>query len=234
MLDFDGMQGDKPELMGVLVKICGINSVESADAAVRAGADFGGLVFHSQSPRNLAHDQAAALAAFMRGRLRLVALFADAGDETIHEVVKIVRPDFLQLHGNETPERVGALRSRFGIPIIKAAAIADMSDVTRAARYEIAADMLLLDARAPDGALRPGGHGAAFDWQLLRGRRFSQPWLLAGGLNAGNVARAIAVSDAPGVDVSSGVETAPGRKSPEMISTFVAAARNAQFAEKSA
>jgi phosphoribosylanthranilate isomerase len=220
--------------MGVLVKICGINSVESADAAVRAGADYCGLVFHPKSPRNLTRDQAGALAAFMRGRLRLVALFADVGDEEIHDIVKFVRPDFLQLHGSEAPERVGALRSRFGIPIIKAVAIADAQDVANAARYEAAADMLLLDAKAPDGAMRPGGHGAAFDWQLLRGRKFSKPWLLAGGLDADNVARAIAASDAPGIDVSSGVETAPGIKSPEMISAFVIAARAATTAGTSA
>jgi phosphoribosylanthranilate isomerase len=220
--------------MGIQVKICGINSVESADAALRAGADFAGLVFHPKSPRNLAHDEAGALAALMRGRLRLVALFADERDEQIHEVVKIVRPDFLQLHGTETPERVGALRSRFGLPVIKAVAIADASDVANAARHEAAADMLLLDARAPDGAMRAGGHGAAFDWQLLRGRRFSRPWLLAGGLNPDNVARAIAVAGAPGVDVSSGVETSPGIKNPEMIAAFIAAARAATFAGTSA
>lgn len=220
--------------MGPLVKICGINSVESADAAVRAGADFAGLVFHPKSPRNLAREQAAAFAAFMRSRLRIVALFADSGDEEIHEVVKVVRPDFLQLHGTETAERVGALRSRFGLPVIKAVAIADAADAIDAARYEAAADMLLLDAKAPDGAMRPGGHGAAFDWQLLRGRRFSKPWLLAGGLNAGNVARAIAASDAPGVDVSSGVETAPGVKGAALIAAFVAAARAATCAGTSA
>ena len=217
--------------MAIQLKICGINSVESADAAIRAGADFAGLVFHPNSPRNLARAQAEALAARMRGRLRLVALFADAGDEQIGETVRFVRPDFLQLHGSETPERVGALRSRFGIPVIKAVAIADASDVTNAARYEIAADIILLDAKAPDGAMRPGGHGSAFDWQLLRGRNFSRPWLLAGGLNAENVARAIAACDAPGVDVSSGVEIAPGMKSPDMIASFAAAARSAGFAE---
>lgn len=217
--------------MAIQLKICGINSVESADAAIRAGADFAGLVFHPNSPRNLARAQAEALAARMRGRLRLVALFADAGDEEIGETARFVRPDFLQLHGSETPERVGALRSRFGIPVIKAVAIADASDVTNAAHYEIAADIILLDAKAPDGAMRPGGHGSAFDWQLLRGRNFSRPWLLAGGLNAENVARAIAACDAPGVDVSSGVEIAPGMKSPDMIASFAAAARSAGFAE---
>jgi phosphoribosylanthranilate isomerase len=220
--------------MSTQVKICGINSVESADAAVRAGADFAGLVFHPKSPRNLTRERAAALAARMRGRLRLVALFADAGDEEIGETVKFAKPDFLQLHGNETPQRVGTLRAQFGIPVIKVVAIADVSDMAYAAKYEAAADMLLFDAKAPDCATRPGGHGVAFDWQLLRERSFSKPWLLGGGLNAANVARAIHAADAPGVDVSSGVETTLGVKSPDMISAFVAAARAAQFAEKSA
>lgn len=217
--------------MGVLVKICGINSVEAADAACDARADFAGLVFHSKSPRNLAPEQARALAARMRGRVRLVALFADAADDEIGAVVKAVAPDFLQFHGGEPPERVADARRRFGVGTIKAIAIADASDFADVARFETAADMLLLDAKAPDGAMRPGGHGASFDWQLLRGRRFSKPWLLAGGLGADNVARAIRACDAPGVDVSSGVESAPGRKSAQMIRDFVARARAAQFTE---
>jgi len=217
--------------MGIQVKICGINSVESADAAVRAGADFAGLVFHPASPRDLTREQAAWLAERMRGRTRLVALMVDVKDEEIAAIVKSVRPDILQFHGNESPERVGAVRSQFGIPIIKVLAIAEAADLSRAAVYEAAADMLLFDAKAPASAARPGGHGAAFDWQLLRGRSFSRPWLLAGGLNVENVARAIRSSEAPGVDVSSGVETAPGMKSAQMISDFVAAARSASFAE---
>jgi len=217
--------------MGIQVKICGINSVESADAAVRAGADFAGLVFHPASPRDLTREQAAWLAERMRGRTRLVALMVDVKDEEIAAIVKSVRPDILQFHGNESPERVGAVRSQFGIPIIKVLAIAEAADLSRAAVYEAAADMLLFDAKAPASAARPGGHGAAFDWQLLGGRSFSRPWLLAGGLNVENVARAIRSSEAPGVDVSSGVETAPGMKSAQMISDFVAAARSASFAE---
>jgi len=217
--------------MSILIKICGINSVESADAAVRAGVDFAGLVFFPASPRNLTREQGASLAERMRGRARLVALMADSTDEEIGAVVKAVRPDFLQFHGTESPERVGAARAQFGIPVIKALAIADASDLARAASYADAADMFLFDAKAPVNAPRPGGHGAAFDWQLLRGRSFPRPWLLAGGLNADNVARAIASSDAPGVDVSSGVEAAPGVKSAQMISDFVAAARSASYAE---
>lgn len=216
--------------MPILVKICGIDGTEAADAALRAGADFAGLVFHAGSPRNLTLDRARPLAERMRGRLRLVALLADAGDEEIGAVVEAVRPDFVQLHGGESAERVGAVRARFAVAVIKAVAVADESDLASAARYETVADMLLFDAKAPKNAARPGGHGAAFDWQLLRGRRFSRPWLLAGGLTPANVARAVATSGAAGVDVSSGVETAPGRKSATLIDEFVSAARAAQFA----
>jgi phosphoribosylanthranilate isomerase len=215
--------------MAVLVKICGITSNEAADAAVKARADFAGLVFHRKSPRYLDPHQAASLAERLKDRLRVVALVADAGDEEIAGIAAVVKPDFLQLHGSETPDRVGAIRSRFGVPVIKALAIADSADFAGAAAYGDAADMLLFDAKAPEASMRPGGHGAAFDWQLLRGRTFARPWLLAGGLNAGNVARAIHVSGAPGVDVSSGVETAPGTKSPDMIRAFTDAARNAHF-----
>jgi phosphoribosylanthranilate isomerase len=222
---------DKPLPMGVLVKICGVNSVESADAAVRAGADFVGLVFHTASRRNLSPEYARALAEHLRGRVRLVALVADAGDEQIASVVRAAQPDFLQLHGSETPERIGALRARFGIGILKSIPVAEASDLAVAARYEDVSDMLLFDAKAPKGAARPGGHGAAFDWQLLRGRSFSKPWLLAGGLKPENVARAIASSGAPGVDVSSGVESAPGVKSAELIRAFIESARGAQYVE---
>jgi phosphoribosylanthranilate isomerase len=215
--------------MTVLVKICGITSTEAADAAVRARADFAGLVFHRKSPRFLNPHQAGTLAERLKGRLRVVALLVDAGDEEIAGIAAVVKPDFFQLHGSETPERVGAIKSRFGIAVIKALPIAEASDFAQAAAYDDAADMLLFDAKAPEASTRPGGHGAAFDWQLLRGRTFVRPWLLAGGLNAENVARAIRVGGAPGVDVSSGVETAPGVKSPELIRAFTDAARNAQF-----
>ncbi|HTT96674.1 MAG TPA: phosphoribosylanthranilate isomerase [Rhizomicrobium sp.] len=217
--------------MSIQVKICGINSVESADAAVRAGADFAGLVFHPKSPRLVHVEQAQALARRMRDRVRVVALLANPSDEEALVISQVLAPDFLQLHGSETPERVGEIRARFGKPVIKALAIAEAADLVRAASYADAAEMFLFDAKAPANAARPGGHGAAFDWQLLRGRSFSRPWLLAGGLNAENVARAIASSDAPCVDVSSGVETAPGVKSAQMISDFVAAARSASYAE---
>ena len=211
--------------MALLVKICGINSAESADAAVRAGADFAGLVFHPASPRHLALDAGRALAERMRGRVRLVALVADAGDELIADVLKAVKPDLLQLHGKESPARAAALHARFGVPLIKAIAVAEGADLASEPCYEQSCEMFLFDAKAPDGA-RLGGRGVPFDWQLLRGRKFSRPWLLAGGLTPENVARAVATADAPGVDVSSGVETAPGVKSADLIAAFVSAARN--------
>ena len=207
--------------MPVQVKICGINSVEAADAAVRAGADFAGLVFYKKSPRNIAPAVGARLADQLRNRVKVVALFVDAGDDELHHAIGIVRPDFLQLHGCETPERAAAIHSRFGVPVVKAVPVADADDLKNIRAYEDVADMLLFDAK---GAT-PGGNGAAFDWQLLRGRSFMRPWFLAGGLNAGNVARAIQATGAQGVDVSSGVETVPGVKDARMIREFVSEAR---------
>lgn len=227
------MSADKRRPMAVLVKICGINSVEAADAAAKARADFAGMIFHRTSPRYLDPIHAGIVAERLRGRVRTVALLIDPNDDEIAGVVTVVKPDFLQLHGNETPARVGAIKSRFGLPTIKAFAIADAGDFANVAAYNDAADMFLFDAKAPATATRPGGgHGVAFDWQLIRGRSFARPWLLAGGLNADNVARAIRTSEAPGVDVSSGVEDRPGVKNPELIRNFVETARNAQFARE--
>jgi len=215
--------------MAVLVKICGIATADAADAVVRAGADFAGLMFHPKSPRRVDLPQAAALAERMRGRVRLVAVMSDPTDESIGAVVGLVKPDLIQLHGAETAARVGAIRSRFGVPMMKVVSVATADDLAGIAAHDDAADMLMFDAKAPAGATREGGHGAAFDWQILRARKFQKPWLLAGGLNAENVARAIHACEAPGVDVSSGVEIAPGKKSPELIAAFVSAARNAQY-----
>jgi phosphoribosylanthranilate isomerase len=215
--------------MSVQVKICGINSAASADAALRAGADFIGLVFHANSPRNVKPEQAASLAAQIRGRARIVVLLSDADNAALDRAIAAVRPDFLQLHGRESVGRAGSIKARTGIAIIKAISVAGAQDISAASAYEKVADMLMFDAKAPANATREGGNGAAFDWQLLSGRSFARPWFLAGGLNAGNVARAISISGARGVDVSSGVEIAPGVKSPEMIASFVSAARASQF-----
>ena len=215
--------------MGVMVKICGINSRDAADAALRAGADFAGLVFFEKSPRHLALDQAAVLARLLRGRARVVTLLVDPPDAVVDDVMAAITPDLIQLHGRETPLRTAQIAARTSCPVIKVLAVADADDVVRAHAYEDAAAYLLFDAKAEPAATRPGGWGAAFDWQLVSGRSFKRPFGVAGGLNAENVARAIAVSGAQFVDASSGVEDVPGRKSPEKIAAFVSAARNAPY-----
>lgn len=215
--------------MGVMVKICGINSRDAADAALRAGADFAGLVFFDRSPRHLPLDQAAVLARLLRGRARVVTLLVDPSDAVVHEVMASVSPDLIQLHGNESPARAAQIAAHAARPVIKVLAVADSEDVVRAQAYEDVADYILFDAKADAAATRPGGWGAAFDWQLVSGRSFKRPFGVAGGLNPENVARAIQVSGANFVDASSGVEDAPGRKSPEKIAAFVTAARNAPY-----
>ena len=155
--------------MPVQVKICGINSAAAADAALRAGADFGGLVFFAKSPRNLSLEQGAMLAARMRGRLKLAALVVDESDEQLAAIAARVKPDFFQLHGKETPGRAAEIRARFGIPIIKALPVAEPGDLARASAYDDVAEMFLFDAPPAADATRPGGHGAAFDWQILKG-----------------------------------------------------------------
>ena len=216
--------------MTIGVKICGITSTEAIEAAVAAGAHYGGLVFHPNSPRNISPEQARLLAERMRGRLKIVALVADVDDDALAAVARAVRPDFLQLHGSETARRTAEIRALFGTGVIKALPIADASDVEGVADYENAADMLLFDAKPPRGADREGGHGAAFDWTLLKGRRFGKPWFLAGGLRPENVATAIRASGAQMVDVSSGVESAPGVKDAAEIMKFAMAARFAEAA----
>ena len=212
--------------MPVQVKICGINSAAAADAALRAGADFGGLVFFAKSPRHLSLEQGALLAERMRGRLRLAALVVDESDEQLAAITARVKPDFFQLHGKETPARAADIRARFGISIIKALPAAEPADLPKASAYDDVAEMVLFDAVPAADASRPGGHGTAFDWRILQGRNFARPWFLAGGLTPENVARAIAVSGAKMVDVSSGVESAPGVKNQTRIAAFVAAAKH--------
>lgn len=211
--------------MPIAVKICGITSAAAIEAAVAAGAQFGGLVFHPASPRNLALEQARALAEKMRGRLMVVALIADMDDAGIAAVVEAVHPGFLQLHGTETPQRVTDIRHKFRVPVIKALPIAEASDFDGVVEYENVADMLMFDAKPPKNAARGGGHGAAFDWKLLDGRAFAKPWFLAGGLTPENVGRAVQLSGARMVDVSSGVESAPGMKDAARITQFLNATK---------
>jgi phosphoribosylanthranilate isomerase len=211
--------------MSISVKICGITTPDAIDAAVTAGAVYGGLVFHPKSPRYVTLEQGRVLADRMRGRLKIVALITDMEDAGIEALVTAVRPDFLQLHGGESARRTAYIRGKFGVPVIKALAVAEAPDLAAAAEYEHTADMLMFDARPPKGAQRPGGHGAAFDWKILGGRTFTKPWFLAGGLDPDNVARAIELSGAKQVDVSSGVESAPGVKDSARIAAFINAAK---------
>jgi phosphoribosylanthranilate isomerase len=210
--------------MPLAVKLCGITSPDAIDAAVRGGAVYGGLVFHPKSPRFVTLEQAGMLAGRMRGRLKIVALIADLDDAAIAALMKAVQPDFLQLHGGESAGRTAEIRRRFGVAVIKALPVADLSDLDAVGDYEMVSDMLMFDAKPPQGATRGGGHGAAFDWKILAGRSFAKPWFLAGGLDAENVARAITLSGASQVDVSSGVESAPGVKDPDRIIAFIAGA----------
>jgi len=210
--------------MSIAVKICGLTSVEAAEASVRAGAVYGGLVFHPASPRNLSLDAGWSIASALRGKLKFVGLVADANDAQLAAIIEAVRPDYLQLHGSESVARTQDIRVKFGA-VIKALPIAEAGDFAAVGPYEAVADMLLFDAKPPRGADRAGGHGKAFDWTLLKDRKFARPWFLAGGLDPDNVAQAIAQSGAALVDVSSGVETAPGVKSSERIQQFITATR---------
>ena len=207
------------------VKICGVNSPMALDAAVSAGADMLGFVFFPPSPRALSPTDAAALSAFHTGEAERVGLFVDPDDDAIEAVLAALPLHAIQLHGGETPERCAAVRARFGLPVMKALGVAAPSDLDALAAYAPAVDRFLLDAKPPAGAELPGGNAAAFDWGLVAGRAVPRPWLLAGGLTPDNVARAVAESGAPGVDVSSGVEKARGVKDPALVRAFVAAAK---------
>ncbi len=213
--------------MPLIVKICGLKAPEAVDAALAAGADMVGFVFFPRSPRHITLAQAAALAARARGRAEIVALTVDADDAVLAAIVEAVRPDWLQLHGRETPERAREVRAAFDLRIMKALPIATVADLAAIGIYDTAADRLLFDAQPPRDATRPGGLGTPFDWHLLDGVVPRVPYLLSGGLAPDNVAQALAVTAAPGVDVSSGVEHAPGEKDAEKIRAFVKAARNA-------
>jgi len=213
--------------MTLLVKICGLSTPETLDTALDAGADLVGFVFFPASPRHLTLSQARALSARVRGRAVKVALSVDADDATLAAVVETLRPDLLQLHGSESPERVAAVRRRFGLPVMKVVAIAERSDLDVAADYAAVADRLLFDARPPRDATRPGGLGQKFDWRLLERVETRLPFMLSGGLDADNVGEALAITRAAGVDVSSGVERAPGEKDPDKIRAFIRAARQA-------
>jgi len=213
--------------MSLLVKICGLKTPDALDAALDAGADMVGFVFFPPSPRHLGYEAARLLGERVKGRAMKVALSVDATDIELGNFIEALKPDMLQLHGKEMPERVAVLRSRFGLPVMKALPVAQKSDLSPIREYAHVADRILFDARAPLNATRPGGLGKAFDWRLLEGLDIDVPFMLSGGLDANNVAEALAVTRAPSVDVSSGVEERPGEKDIAKIRAFVRAARTA-------
>jgi phosphoribosylanthranilate isomerase len=207
------------------IKICGLKDPEALETAIAEGADLAGMVFFPKSPRHIGLDAAAELAERARGRIRLVALTVDAEDGLVDAIAGRVRPDMIQFHGKESPNRVREIAGRTGLGTIKAIGISGAADLTRADAYAGICDRLLLDAKPSVGADRPGGLGQPFDWTVLEGYEPGVPWLLAGGLAPESVAHALAVSGAPGVDVSSGVESAPGVKDTALIRDFIRAVR---------
>lgn len=215
--------------MSPRVKICGVSTVDVLEAAVSEGASDVGLVFFPRSPRNVSAEQAAALSAAAPADVTVVGLFVDPPDETLESVLSVARLDLLQLHGSESPERVAAIRRRTGKPAMKAIKVAGPDDIAAARRYDGIADRLLFDAKAPstEGRYMPGGNALTFDWRMLAGLDWPCPWMLSGGLTPETVAEAIRTSGAPGVDVSSGVESAPGVKDTSLIAAFIRAAEGA-------
>ncbi|WP_136645017.1 phosphoribosylanthranilate isomerase [Tabrizicola sp. YIM 78059] len=209
----------------VRVKICGLRSVADVAAVAAAGAAYAGFVFFPKSPRHLTLEVARSLALSAPEGLCKVALTVDADDPTLDMIVEAVPLDMLQLHGHETPERVAAVKARYGLPVMKAIGVADEGDLACLMEMSLAADQLLIDAKPPRAADLPGGNGLAFDWRLLVGRKWLKPWMLAGGLTPENVAQAIRLTGARQVDVSSGVENVPGVKDPAKIAAFVQAAQ---------
>lgn len=211
--------------MSLIVKICGLSTPESLDVSLAAGADMVGFVFFPPSPRHVGLSLARELGRRVEGRAAKVALSVDADDADLENAIEAVRPDILQLHGRETVARIRDIKQKFGLPVMKALPIETAADLAALPGYATVADRILFDARAPKGATRPGGLGAVFDWKLLSALDLAVPYMVSGGLNADNVAEAVRVTRAGGVDISSGVESAPGVKDPEMIRAFIRAAR---------
>lgn len=209
-----------------LVKICGLTTPETLDAAIRARAHYAGFNFFPPSPRNIPMADAKALGARAEGRIGRVGVFVDADDTLYAEAVAVGRLDVLQLHGKEPPERAAQLKARFGLPVWKVLSVASQDDVARAKAYAGAADFILFDAKTPKGATLPGGMGLAFDWSLVANWKGPLPWGLAGGLTPSNVGEAVRLTGAPLVDTSSGVESEPGVKDVDKIAAFCKAVRN--------
>ena len=210
----------------IRVKICGLSRPQDVEAVARAGAAYAGFVFFPKSPRNVSAEQAAGLSGEVPVGICKVGLVVNASDAELDAILDAVPLDMLQLHGKESPERVSEVKARYGLPVMKAIGIADAEDLPQIDAYSAVADQLLIDAKPPKTAELPGGNGLSFDWTLLAGRKYWQrPWMLAGGLSPENVATAIRMTGARQVDVSSGVESAPGLKDADKITSFVEAAR---------
>jgi phosphoribosylanthranilate isomerase len=213
--------------MPLIVKICGLSTPETLDAALGAGADMVGFVFFEASPRHVALDRARELGRQVKGRALKVALTVDADNATLANIIETLHPDWLQLHGNESVARVRDIKQQFGLPVMKAIGVKTKDDLASVPGYEVVADHIMFDARAPKDATRPGGLGMPFDWHVLDGVAHERPFILSGGLTTANVAEAIRITHPGGVDVSSGVERVLGVKDPDMIRAFVHAAREA-------
>ena len=214
--------------MSLIVKICGLSTPATLDAALEAGADMVGFVFFPPSPRHLDLTHARELGAQVGGRAGKVALTVDADDATLANIVDAVRPDLLQLHGKETVARIRDIKRTFGLPVMKAIGVETAADLAALPGYAAAADRVLFDAHPPKDATRPGGLGVPFDWRLLENLALGIPFMLSGGLTANNISDAARITRTGGVDVSSGVESAPGVKDVEMIRDFIRAARAAE------
>ena len=212
-------------MKGIRVKICGLKTAGDVAAVVAAGAAYAGFNFFPKSPRYVTPPEARALALAAPEGLCKVALVVDADDATLDAIVAEVPLDMLQLHGQETPCRVAEVKARYGLPVMKVIGVAEEADLASLLDYQLVADQILIDAKAPKGAVLPGGNGLTFDWRLLVGRKWLKPWMLAGGLTPDNVARAVRLTGARQVDVASGVESAPGVKDAARIAAFVEAAQ---------
>lgn len=202
------------------VKICGLKTPEAVAAALDGGATHIGFIFFPKSPRNVTPAEAAALRAAAAGRAKVVAVTVDADDAALDEIVAALQPDMLQLHGHETPERVRTVKERYGLPVVKALSVREAADLDAIAAYKGIADRFLFDAKPPKGSGLPGGNGVSFDWNLLAALDADVDYMLSGGLNAGNIAEALHGTHAPGIDISSGVERAPGEKDVRLIEEF--------------
>ncbi len=213
--------------MTIETKICGLNTLDGIEAAAKGGAELIGLNFYPPSPRAVAPEEAAQLAARVPPGVTLVGVFVDPDDDQLAATLAKVPLHLLQLHGQESPRRVAEIRTRFARPVMKVIQVAKEQDLAAVPAYVDLVDRLMFDAKPPKAAknVLPGGNAVAFDWRILAGKRWPKPWLLAGGLDADNLAEAVRTSGAPGVDVSSGVEDAPGRKSLAKIAAFLAAAK---------